>query len=371
MNRAIWAVGLRNPFTFSFQSTTGKLFINDVGQTKWEEINQGRKGANYGWPASEGPTTNPEFTSPVYAYKHSAGFPVGCAITGGTFYNPPIARFPASYVGKYFFADYCGGWIYYIDGANPVGAKVFASGITNLVDLAVGPHNGALYYLSRGPEIGMVGKISYTGSTDQAIVTSTNRLAINESSSGAFSVYLAKKPTANVTVNVVPTSGDPSVTFSPATLNFTLANWYKPQTVTAAAAQDGNLLDDGATVALTSSGLSPQRVVVTAVDIDRPAGSPRAVITFPENGDVAATANAEFFGDGSDAGTVVRAEFYVDGVIKYTDVNSSGHYHYGGDHNMWDTTTLSNGTHTLQMTVYNNSGLSAGHRIVVTVSNPN
>jgi hypothetical protein len=217
----------------------------------------------------------------------------------------------------------------------------------------------------------MVGKISYTGSTDQAIVTSTNRLAINEASSGAFSVRLAKKPTANVAVNVVPTSGDPSVTFSPASLIFTLANWYKPQTVTAAAARDGNLLDDGATVALTSSGLSSQRVVVTAVDIDRPAGSPRAVITFPENGDVVATANAEFFGDGSDAGTVVRAEFYVDGVIKYTDVNSSGHYHYGGDHNMWDTTTLSNGTHTLQMTVYDNSGLSAGHRIVVTVSNSN
>jgi VCBS repeat-containing protein len=70
-----------------------------------------------------------------------------------------------------------------------------------------------------------------------------------------------------------------------------------------------------------------------------------------------------------DAGTVVRAEFYVDGVTEYTDVNSSGHYHYGGDHNMWDTTTLSNGIHTLRMTVYDNSGLSADHQITVTVSN--
>jgi hypothetical protein len=141
-------------------------------------------------------------------------------------------------------------------------------------------------------------------------------------------------------------------------------------TVTAAAAEDGDLFDDGATVALTSSGLTPQPVVVTAVDNDRPAGSPRAIVTLPQNGDVVGGANAEFFGDGfGAAGTVVRAEFYVDDVREYTDVNSSGHYHYGGDHALWNTTTLSNGTHTLRVKVYDNSGLSASHQITVTVSN--
>ncbi len=49
------------------------MFINDVGQNTWEEINDGIAGANYGWPTTEGPTTNPSFRSPVYAYQHNAG----------------------------------------------------------------------------------------------------------------------------------------------------------------------------------------------------------------------------------------------------------------------------------------------------------
>ena len=55
VNRAIWALGLRNPFTFAFQPGTGRIFINDVGQSAWEEINDGVAGANYGWPECEGP----------------------------------------------------------------------------------------------------------------------------------------------------------------------------------------------------------------------------------------------------------------------------------------------------------------------------
>ena len=53
-NRAIWALGLRNPFTFTFQPGTGRMFINDVGQNTWEEINDGIAGSNYGWPDTEG-----------------------------------------------------------------------------------------------------------------------------------------------------------------------------------------------------------------------------------------------------------------------------------------------------------------------------
>src|SRR5262245_49182530 len=58
-NRAIWALGLRNPFTFAFQPGTGRMFINDVGQNTWEEINVGAAAANYNWPATEGPFTPP------------------------------------------------------------------------------------------------------------------------------------------------------------------------------------------------------------------------------------------------------------------------------------------------------------------------
>ena len=52
---AVWARGLRNPFTFAVQPGTGRMHINDVGQNTWEEINLGVPGANYGWPATEGP----------------------------------------------------------------------------------------------------------------------------------------------------------------------------------------------------------------------------------------------------------------------------------------------------------------------------
>jgi glucose/arabinose dehydrogenase len=366
-NRAIWAVGLRNPFTFAVQPTTGKIFINDVGKLTWEEINIGVRGRNYGWPTTEGPTSDPRFTGPVFAYRHQTGTPQGCSIAGGTFYNPATVQFPASYVGKYFFADWCSGWINVIDSANPGAATEFASGIPRPVDLDVGP-GGALYYLARVG--GLVGRIRYTGTTIQAILTSTDRLTVNEGGSAAFTVRLAKAPAANVTVALASTIGDPAVAFSPASLTFTPADWSNPRTVTVAAAQDADAFDDGAAVRLTAPGLARRRVVATSVDDDRPAGAPRAIITLPRNGDLVSGAGAEFFGDGIDAaGSVVRAEFYVDGVRRYTDVNAEGHYHINGAHNAWDTRTLSNGVHTLRMRLIDNTGLGASHQITVTVAN--
>ena len=81
VNRAIWTLGLRNPFTFAIQPGTGRMFINDVGEGTWEEINDGVAGANYGWPNYEGAGGSPDFDDPVYQYSHATG----CAITGGVF----------------------------------------------------------------------------------------------------------------------------------------------------------------------------------------------------------------------------------------------------------------------------------------------
>jgi len=167
VDRAIWAIGLRNPFTFAFQPGTGRLFINDVGESTYEEINDGLAGANYGWRICEGPfesqsttpCSSPPYTNPLFYYAHSGSpTPNGCAIVGGAFYNPAVAYFPASYVGKYFFSDLCSGWIYYINPASPGTATQFATGISNPVDLQVGP-DGSLYYLERGT--GSVRRISY------------------------------------------------------------------------------------------------------------------------------------------------------------------------------------------------------------------
>ncbi len=147
-NRSIWALGLRNPFTFAFQPGTGRMFINDVGEFTWEEINDGIAGSNYGWNLSEGPTSNPQFRSPLFAYQHGGSATTGCAIAGGAFYNPGTAQFPQSFLGKYFFADLCTGWIRVFDPSTGT-ASDFASNISNPVDLKVGA-DGSLYYLARG-----------------------------------------------------------------------------------------------------------------------------------------------------------------------------------------------------------------------------
>ena len=171
-NRSIWTLGLRNPFTFAFQPGSGRMFINDVGQSTWEEINDGIAGSNYGWPASEGPTTIPTFRSPLFAYGHGTGPTTGCAIAGGAFYNPLNVQFPATFFGKYFFADLCSGWIRTFDASTSTAAD-FASGIAQPVDLKVSA-DGSLYYLAIGS--GSLSRIQFNGPATPApvIVTEQN-----------------------------------------------------------------------------------------------------------------------------------------------------------------------------------------------------
>ena len=120
-NREIWATGLRNPWRFDFRVVPGTpartdLYIADVGQTNWEEIdvavgNPG--GLNYGWNRMEGnvcysPSTGCNMsglTMPVYAYDHSEG---GCSITGGFVYRGSVIP---EIRDDYLFSDYCAGFL--------------------------------------------------------------------------------------------------------------------------------------------------------------------------------------------------------------------------------------------------------------------
>lgn len=167
-SKRIWAYGLRNPYTFSIQQGTGKIFVNDVGQSAVEEINDATPGGrNFGWPTAEGVSTNPNFTNPVYSYNHTGAAPIGCAITGGTFFNPQFTTYPASYIGKYFFQDYCSNWIYALDFSGTPSATLFASNVgSSSVSLMAGP-DGNLYYLSRGSQA--VFKITSTNSSAPSI----------------------------------------------------------------------------------------------------------------------------------------------------------------------------------------------------------
>jgi glucose/arabinose dehydrogenase len=176
IDQLIYALGLRNPYTFAVEPVTGTILINDVGENTWEEIDQSVAGGNYGW--SGGDTDGfghppPDFApgtyqEPLLAYSH-AGPPGGIAIVGGTFYDPPTVQFPADYVGKYFYSDLGGSWIRVFDPANPGSpanpdtSSPFADGTPgSMIDLKVDAA-GNLYYLVRGPEGGAVYEISFTG----------------------------------------------------------------------------------------------------------------------------------------------------------------------------------------------------------------
>jgi len=157
LGRAVWAYGLRNPYTFAVQPGTGTIHINDVGEGTWEEIDVGSAGANYGWPASEGPANvGAGVTAPLFAYRHgdtnplgsgAGGFFKGLAIAGGAFY-PSSGAFPVGYRNQYYFADFVSKFVGRVDLANGNAAYAFASLSGSPVDLLVGS-DGAVYVLTR------------------------------------------------------------------------------------------------------------------------------------------------------------------------------------------------------------------------------
>jgi glucose/arabinose dehydrogenase len=187
--KRIWSYGLRNPYTFSIQPVTGKIFINEVGQNTWEEINDASVGGrNFGWPTTEGVTTNPSFTSPLYAYNHNSGSPTGCAITGGTFFNPIATNYPSQYTGKYFFQDYCTNWVYWIDPTvtSPT-ATLFGSSVGGTSLSITTGIDGNLYYLSRGSN--RLYRIKYTPPTvAPSIVQQPTAIAVSVGQIALFSV---------------------------------------------------------------------------------------------------------------------------------------------------------------------------------------
>jgi len=157
----IWAWGLRNPFRFSIDRMTGIPWIGDVGEARWEEIDRGAKGADYGYPCYEGPDTFRSCSPPpaaavfpAYAYGHGQTPPVtGAAIVGGPVYRN--GNFPASYEGRLFFGDYEASWIR--SGAiaqdGTVGdIQMFIPDASSVVDIEQAP-SGCLAWVSLNGEI--------------------------------------------------------------------------------------------------------------------------------------------------------------------------------------------------------------------------
>lgn len=150
----IWAYGLRNPWRFSFDSATGDLWIADVGQNQWEEINflasGSPGGAHFGWNFFEGthpfkgnPPPDVQLLSPIYEYQHSEG----CSVTGGYAYR---GKDLPEFFGIYLFGDFCSGriWGSLRDGSgNFQTQELFSSGfsITSFGE----DRNGEIYLMDR------------------------------------------------------------------------------------------------------------------------------------------------------------------------------------------------------------------------------
>ena len=150
---AIAGLGLRNPWRFSFDRTTGDLWIGDVGQSSVEEVDVVPRGTtgllNFGWDVYEGsqsyedkPLGPGTLVQPIFEYSHDSG----CSITGGFVYR---GRLIPAVAGRYFFGDYCSGTVWSLKLVNGKASDVRTEGfrLPNLTSFGQGPA-GELYLVS-------------------------------------------------------------------------------------------------------------------------------------------------------------------------------------------------------------------------------
>jgi glucose/arabinose dehydrogenase len=301
-NRMIWAAGLRNPFTFAFHPTTGRMHINDVGLSTYEEINLGAAGANYGWATTEGPFNQasfPNFTHPLVAYPRpssgNANYPVGLsyqgrAIAGGAFYVTDTYTFPQDYIGDYFFGDYVDNWIRRYDYVSNT-VHNFATGANGVLDLKIGP-DGALYYLARSSTSsgqGRVFRVNYTGSLAPYIIVhptnqttsegqpatftvqaggpgplsyqwQKNEVDISGATSSSYTITMADLMDNNAQFRVRVTNATSSVFSNPATLT---VNANQPPTPTIITPTVGSMFSYGDTISFSGSATDPEEGAIT------------------------------------------------------------------------------------------------------------
>ncbi len=139
----LWAYGLRNPWRYSFDRVSGDLWMADVGQDAWEEVEKIAKGGNYGWDCYEGNAsfepagcTSPPspFIFPRAVYAHT----LGCSVTGGYIYRGTVLQ---EIYGWYVYGDYCSGRIWAVnpaDTSNPVQLVDSPYNITSFAELPNG-----------------------------------------------------------------------------------------------------------------------------------------------------------------------------------------------------------------------------------------
>ena len=156
----VWAYGLRNPWRISFDRATGDLWIGDVGQGAWEEIDYlpagSLGGANFGWSIMEGNhgydgDAQPGLLLPAAEYSHSEG---GCSVTGGYVYRGVMPEWR----GIYLYGDYCSGkvWGLFLSNGSWQSQVIFETGVTitsfgqdESGEIYLASDNGSVYILAK------------------------------------------------------------------------------------------------------------------------------------------------------------------------------------------------------------------------------
>lgn len=149
----IFAYGLRNPWRWSFDRKTGQIWLADVGQNRWEEVNRIKRGGNYGWNLREGrhccsgECERSGLIDPVVEYSHDEG----CSITGGYVYRGNTIPFLQ---GMYLYGDYCSGaiWGFNADSKKEVHGQVLLESALNISSFGE-DNNGDLYVVDLGGKI--------------------------------------------------------------------------------------------------------------------------------------------------------------------------------------------------------------------------
>jgi glucose/arabinose dehydrogenase len=273
-----FAWGLRNPFRMAFDPNASdtRFFVNDVGQNVWEEVNQGRSGADYGWNLCEGAHDNPNrsgsvdcsaapYTPPIHEYSHVTG----CgSITGGAFV--PDGLWPAEYDGSYLYGDYVCGKIFKLtpSGGGGFTQSEFVSGLgsSSAVAMTFGPHQGsqALYYTSyaNGGEIHRITHTVADNRSPNAVVSAdptsgTLPLGVN------FDGSASSDPDTGDSLSYVWDFGDGSpteTTSTPMTSHTYSTSGMYTATLTV---RDTSGAEDAATVQIDAGNAAPAPTIVS------------------------------------------------------------------------------------------------------------
>jgi uncharacterized repeat protein (TIGR03806 family) len=198
----IWAYGLRNPWRFGFDKETDELWVGDVGQGAWEEVNLVTRGGNYGWGDMEGDScysgrpncSTANKTKPVLSISHNTGV---CSVIGGYVYRG--AQYPAAY-GKYFFTDYCVNTMQSITRTTNGGVSVNNHGTVPVDIVSFAQDNqGELYAIGQSGAGSQIVKMQVTGGELQP-----GSMATNLSATGCVSAEDATLPaTAMIPYSVI------------------------------------------------------------------------------------------------------------------------------------------------------------------------